>query len=129
MDLKDFIVSAIADISNAITEADGIIKSSGGLVNPGGHDVKVGGQGRPLPSDATTFVAPRTTLNFDVAVSAESSERGSGSAKAKIFVVEASLGGDIEARNSTVSRLTFSLDVVLPHDKNQAARLGKVKSQ
>lgn len=129
MDLKDFIVSAITDISSAITEADQIIESSGGLVNPGGHDVKVEGQGRPLPSDASTFVAPRTTLSFDVAVSAESSKSGGGSAKASIYVVKASLGGDAEARNSTVSRLTFSLDVVLPHDKNQAKRLGKVKSQ
>lgn len=129
MDLKDFIVSAISDISGAITEADEIVKSAGGLVNPGGHDVKVEGQGRQLPASAETFVAPRTTLNFDIAVSAESSKGGGASAKAKILVVEASLGGDAEARNSTVSRLTFSLDVVLPHDKNQAERLGKVKSK
>lgn len=122
MELKDFIVTAISDISSAVAEADEKIKVSGGLVNPGGHDNKMEA---PKP---TNFVAPRTKLNFDIAVSASSEGSGSAGAKAKIWVVEASVGTEGKLRSETVSRLTFSLDVVLPHDKDQATRMGKVKT-
>ncbi|WP_417524993.1 trypco2 family protein [Marinovum sp.] len=116
MDLKDFVVSAISDIAQAVTAADDEIRPLGGLVNPGLH------------TKDKDFVAPRTTLNFDIAVSAAKSEEASGGASARIWVVEASLGGKGEATNETVSRLTFSLDVVLPHDTEQAERIGKVRS-
>lgn len=124
MELKDFIVSAISDISSAVAEADEKIRDAGGLVNPGGHHrtmdaPEIGPQ---------SFVAPRTTLNFDIAVSASKEGKGSAEAKAKILVIEASIGGEGKIRSETVSRLTFSLDVVLPHDKNQAERTGKVKA-
>lgn len=129
MNLKEFITSAISDISEAVKDADAAIKDSGGLVNPGGHDTKAGPTGsRPLPASSENFVAPRTKLNFDIAVSAAKAASGEAGAKAKIWVVEASIGGEGEIRNETVSRLTFSLDVVLPHDNEQSSRLGKVKS-
>lgn len=120
MDLKDFVVSAISDIANAVKEADEKIRELGGLVNPGVHTKPEGGE--------IEFVAPRTTLEFDIAISAAKSGEASAEAKAKIWVVEASLGGKGEATNETVSRLTFSLDVVLPHDAKQSERVGKVKT-
>jgi len=67
MDLKDFIVSAISDISSGVSEADEAIKSLGGLVNPGTHK-----------ADGGDFVAPRTKLDFDIAVSASSSDENAG---------------------------------------------------
>ena len=121
MDLKEFVVSAISDIAKAVSEADDEINGLGGLVNPGGHE----------PRDFAefgSFVAPKTTLNFDIAVSAGNSDEVASGAKAKIWVVEASLGGTSETASETVSRLTFSLDVVLPHDKDQAERVGRVRS-
>lgn len=124
MELKDFIVTAISDISSAVAEADEKIRDVGGLVNPGGY-VRT----RSAPSlIENSFVAPRTTLNFDIAVSASKEGGGTAEAKAKIWVVEASVGGEGKMRSETVSRLTFSLDVVLPHDPSQAARVGKVKT-
>lgn len=88
MDLKDFVVSAIEDIASAVKEADDRIKPMGGLANPGKHQKDPG----------KAFVAPRTTLNFDIAVSATTSTGGGASAKAKILVVEASMGGDGQKR-------------------------------
>ncbi|WP_226688843.1 PBECR2 nuclease fold domain-containing protein [Ruegeria arenilitoris] len=46
----------------------------------------------------------------------------------EIWVVDASLGGKAGTKNESVSRLTFSIDVVLPHDKDQRSRVGKVKT-
>jgi hypothetical protein len=128
VDLKQFIVSAITDIATAVEEADAAIKDKRGLVNPGTHRPPAGGQQRPLPESHRTFVAPRTTLNFDIAVSADSTEKGDLGGRARIWVVEAWIGSESEASNKTVSRLTFSIDVVLPHDPNQFERAGTVRS-
>lgn len=118
MDLKDFISGSIADISEAVKTADVALRDHGGMVNPGTHTSYVGGE---------NFVAPRTSLNFDVAVSASKKGEGGAEAKAKIFVVEASLGGKGEMSSESVSRLSFTIDVVLPHDPNQKDRVGKVQ--
>ncbi|MEN9059984.1 hypothetical protein [Ponticoccus litoralis] len=123
MDLKEFIVDAISSISEAVKVSDAAISDLGGLVNPGGHIQGVTG------TTSGRFVAPRTTLDFDIAVSASKEGSAGGSAKAKIFVVEASVGGDAKLRSETVSRLTFSIDVVLPHDPMQADRIGAVKAK
>lgn len=75
------------------------------------------------------FVAPRSTLNFYVAVSASKESCAGGGAKAKIRVVEASVDGKHEVHNVTVPMLTFALDVMLPHDSGQGERLGLVQTE
>ena len=120
MELKDFIVSAISSVTDGVVEADEYIKDKGGMVNPGTHLH----DGR----SNLDFVHPRTTLNFDVAVSATTTKEGGAEASAKIWVVEANIGGGIEQKSESISRLTFSIDVVLPSDKRQEDRVGKVKS-
>ena len=117
MDLKDFISGSIADIAAAVKTADDILKEYGGMVNPGAHADNLAGG----------FVAPRTKLEFDVAITASKKGEGGAEVKAKIFVVEASLGGKGELSSERVSRLSFSLDVVLPHDVTQKDRVGLVQ--
>lgn len=119
MELKDFIVSAITSLTDGVAEADRAIKSKGGLVNPGTHTTD--------GKSNTGFVHPRTTLNFDIAISATNTKGGGAGVSAKILVVEAKLGGSVESKNESVSRLTFELDVVLPSDQSQDARLGPVR--
>ncbi|MEL7100670.1 MAG: hypothetical protein AAGM84_17730 [Pseudomonadota bacterium] len=121
MDLRDFVVSAISDISEAVSEADKLVKPLGGIVNPGSN--KFRGEGK------YEFVASRTSLNFDIAVTASKAGTGEVGGKAKIWVVEAKLGAAAETSNQTVSRLTFSVDVVLPHDSSQLDRVGKVQTK
>lgn len=119
MELKDFVVSAITSLTDGVAEADKAIKSKGGLVNPGTH-IHDGRSNKD-------FVHPRTTLNFDIAISATSTKDGEAGVNAKILVVEAKLGGSVESKNESVSRLTFALDVVLPSDPSQDDRIGPVK--
>lgn len=117
MDLKDFISGSIADIAEAVKTADDALKEIGGMVNPGTH----------RDAMARDFVAPRTKLEFDVAITASKKGESGAEAKAKIFVVEASLGGKGEVSSESVSRLSFSIDVVLPHDTDQKRRIGLVQ--
>lgn len=118
MELKEFITSAISDIADAVAESDVYLKELGGLVNPGIDGEKLGG---------STFDAPRTCLNFDIAVAAQSSGGASGGLKAKILVMEATVSGGKGTMESSSSRLTFSLEVVLPHDPNQKERIPRRK--
>ncbi len=117
MDLKDFISGSITDIADAVKAADAALREHGGMVNPGTHTDNMAG----------SFVAPRTKLDFDVAITASKKDNVGAEAKAKIFVVEASLGGKGEMSSESVSRLSFSIDVVLPHDPAQKERIGKVQ--
>lgn len=117
MDLKDFISGSIADIAEAVKTADDTLKEYGGMVNPGTHTDNMAGG----------FVAPRTKLEFDVAITASKKDENGAEAKAKIWVVEASLGGSGEMSSESVSRLSFTIDVVLPHDPTQKERVGKVQ--
>ncbi len=118
MQLKDFITSAITDIADAIIEADEAIKEKGGLVNPGIDYADIGG---------SKYSAPSTKLDFDIAISAKNTGKASTGVRAKIFVVEASLGGEGTLVRENVSRLSFSVDVVFPHDPKQATRIGRRK--
>ncbi|MDP5362538.1 MAG: hypothetical protein NWP79_10395 [Paracoccaceae bacterium] len=119
MELKEFIVSAIGSIAEAVVESDAKIKRTGGLVNPG--TLQSTGDGR------NDFIRPRTTLNFDIAVSASIKGEATAGARAKIWVVEASIDGGKESANETISRLTSSLDVALPSDADQERRIGKLR--
>ncbi|MCH2093827.1 MAG: hypothetical protein MK160_01810 [Rhodobacteraceae bacterium] len=117
MDPKDFISGSIVDIAEAVKSAGTALQTHGGMANPGTQENAM----------SQAFVAPRTRLDFDVAITASKTAEAGAEAKAKIFVVEASLGGTGEMRSESVSRLSFSIDVVLPHDPKQLERIGKVQ--
>jgi hypothetical protein len=55
-----------------------------------------------------------TVIRFDVAVAAEHKKSGTGGAGIKIAVVKAKLGGEIEAKDSRVSRVQFSVPILMP---------------
>lgn len=90
MDLQDFVKNVLTDINLAVDEA------------------------RKLTSRDISFSEKenKRTIEFDIAVSAESADKKSGKASIKV-VHFAESGGDIskEKKNSTVSRITFGLRI------------------
>lgn len=125
MDLKEFIETAIVQIAEGVTSADAKIADMGGLVNPGTYSKPVkDAHGRKIQDPL--FQAPRTKLDFDIAVSASDTSSKGGDAKARIWVVEASVGGSKDNVRETVSRLSFSINVVLPSDPKMMARIGPI---
>lgn len=90
MNLKEFVSQAIQDIIQAVDEASG--KSS--------RDAELAHR------------QAQRTIEFDIAVSAESTDSKAG--KAGIRVLQfAEAGGNlsVETKNSTVSRIVFGIDV------------------
>lgn len=108
MELKEFIKTAITDITEAVGELQGELKN-GAVVNPTLHK---GVEGKSLLIDNEVRMIER--LNFDVAVSASASSAVDGGAKAGISVFGAKVNAGENSKTENASRLTFSIPIVYP---------------
>ncbi|WP_301345963.1 MULTISPECIES: hypothetical protein [Muribaculaceae] len=108
MELKEFIKTAIADVTNAISELQ-VELENGTIVNP---TLPTPIANTTLPVDGENRQIER--LDFDVAVTASDASQIDGGAKAGISVFGAKIGTKSSAEEQRVSRLTFSIPVVFP---------------
>ena len=112
MELRDFIKTTLTDIAFGIIDAQNT-EGVGGLIAPDG----IGGH--TFPPDSGVVHESRitsTVVKFDVAVTAEQSKTGEAGASLRIAVVEAKLGGQIEGKDTRVSRIQFSVPLVMPQN-------------
>ena len=108
MELKEFIKTAITDITEAVSELQSEL-NNGAIVNPT----------LPNPISLKTLtvdneIRPIEQLAFDVAVTATEASGIDGSAKAGISIFGAKIGTESSAKTENVSRLTFSVPIVFP---------------
>ncbi len=91
MELKDFVKKVILDLDAAISEAN--------------HEAK-----REVRFKGVR--EKRTSLEFDVAVTVESSDTGKAGGEIKVWGIgQLAAGASNESKNSTVSRVTFGIDI------------------
>lgn len=113
MDLKEFVTKSLTDIVAGIIDAQRTV-GVGGLIAPDGI-----GSHQFAPDsgvvNATRIVS--TVVKFDVAITVEHSKSGAAGAGIRIAVVEAKLGGEVEARDTRVSRLQFSVPILMPQNE------------
>lgn len=91
MELKEFVKKVIIDLDRAVSEANNeterVIRFKG---------VK----------------EQRTAVEFDVAVTVESTDSGKGGGEIKVWGIgQIGVGGSTELKNSTVSRVSFGIDI------------------
>ena len=108
MELKEFIKTAITDITEAVSELQSEL-NNGAIVNPT----------LPNPIALKTLtvddeIRPIEQLAFDVAVTATEASGIDGSAKAGISIFGAKIGTESSAKTENASRLTFSVPIVFP---------------
>lgn len=108
MELKEFIKTAITDITEAISELQSELDNRA-IINP---SISRGEYGKAILVDQG--VAPIERLNFDVAVTATEASSIDGNAKAGISIFGAKVGTESNAKTENVSRLTFSVPIVFP---------------
>lgn len=109
MELKDFVKTAITDIVSAVSELQTELKGNGAIINPalphpvsnGSVDIGAGNQ-------------PIQQLTFDVALTTSEAAEVDGNAKGGIAVFSAKLGTAQHSETQNVSRLSFTIPVVLP---------------
>lgn len=91
MELKEFVKKVILDLDQAISEANAETK----------REVRFKG-----------VKEHRTALEFDVAITVESSDSAKGNGGIKVWgIVEAGATATSELKNSTVSRVSFGVDI------------------
>lgn len=108
MELKEFIKAAITDITEAVSELQEELKN-GTVINP---TLARAGSDKTLLVENEVRIIER--LDFDIAVTASEDSGISGNAKAGIRVFGAKMGAETKEKTENVSRLTFSIPVILP---------------
>lgn len=111
MELKEYIKTAISDLTDAIGELQAELKN-GAIISPS----------MPTVISTKTIRDPEnkninrviSDINFDVATTVENSDKIGGEAKGGIHIFSASIDGENENRYASVSRITFTIPVVLP---------------
>lgn len=108
MELKEFIKTAITDITDAVRELQDEL-DNGAIVNP------------TLPNSIVSKtlivsdeVKPIEQLSFDVAVTASEESGIDGQAKAGISIFGAKIGSATSSKTENVSRISFVIPVVFP---------------
>lgn len=119
MELKEFIKTAITDITEAVSELQAELEN-GAIVNPS----------LPSPITNTTVIDPEnnkinkpiSTIDFDVAITVADTETRKAGGKLGIQILSANIGSDNKTNIENVSRMTFSIPVVLPAYHVKSAR-------
>ena len=114
LELRDFISRVIVDIVEGINDANGRLEGKDALVSPAlVHERQMVNQNGSLPHVER--------INFDVALTAsESSKEGmdvSGGVGVKVLSAKMEGKGEQAESSSTVSRIQFSLPIILPQNQ------------
>lgn len=110
MELKEFIKTALADITNAVSELQTELQN-GAIVSPS------------LPKDGENTIAIDnrnvilTQVAFDVAITAGGTDTIKGGAKGGLHVFSAKVDGSNEEHTENVSHVSFSIPIVLPQHR------------
>ena len=111
MELKEFIKTAVSDITNAVSELQNEL-SNGAIICPS----------MPNAISNGTIIDPEnkncnrqiSKIDFDVAITVGSSDKTEAGGGLGIQILSAKIGSDNEEHTENVSRITFSIPVVLP---------------
>jgi uncharacterized protein YbaR (Trm112 family) len=126
MELDEFVKTVLVQVLSGVREAQkdpavGAFVVSG---KDGGHE---------LPNNSRVSSGARlksTIIDFDVAVSVESSDKVSGSGGLKIAGIGGQVGGELSSKDTRVSRIQFGVPILLPqnernwHEELQNSEIG-----
>ena len=111
MELKEFIKTAITDITDAVSELQSELKN-GAIVSPSlPHAIS---NGTVLDPENDKVNRPISKIDFDVAITVGDSDSVEAGAKAGIQIFSAKLGSETKTHTENVSRMTFPIPLVLP---------------
>jgi hypothetical protein len=114
MELKEFVTKTLKEMIEGVKEAQDAVKDTGAIINPAFVE-KYLGPNVPLiydPSEKSDLLG--AAIDFDIAVTTTTTDEAK--AGMGIFVAPFSIGaqGKIEGKNSNVSRIKFTINVIFP---------------
>jgi hypothetical protein len=117
IELKDFISESLKQIVDGVLAAQEYAKDKKAQIMPGNIQIAINNK----IADGFMYTSGDGVANlieFDIAVSAsEAAQTKSGAGGALVTVLSASVQGQSEASRATVSRIRFTLPVVLPRQR------------
>jgi len=116
MELQEFLSETLKQIVKGVKDAQEFVANEGhgAKVNPRGVTaLKRDDQGQKQPHDIGTKL-PIERVEFDVAISASDSVESSGGGSLRVWALNVGGQAGSATENTTVSRIRFSVPVVLP---------------
>lgn len=111
MELKEFVKTALTDITNAVSELQAELQN-GAIVSPSMSN-KISNVTVTDPANENCYRVI-SKIDFDVAITVGGTDKVEAGGKAGIQIFSAKIGGNSEEHTENVSRITFSIPVVLP---------------
>ena len=113
MELDEFIASALVKVLSGIRQAQNE-ENVGAFVVPGGD----GGQEYPKNARVSSSARLKSTIiDFDVAVTVESSDKTGGGGGLKIAGIGADIKGESASKDTRFSRIQFGVPILLPENQ------------
>ena len=128
MELKEFVKTAIQDITNAVSELQSELKN-GSIVSPSMPSAIA--NSTVMDPDNGSINRKISNIDFDVALTVGDSGTIESGGKVGIQIFSAKIGGENKSHTEDVSRITFSIPVVLPtaHVKSKQENFTKKQEQ
>ena len=114
MQLREFIKEVLTQIVAGVRDAQ--------EPNGGAFVVPAGDGGHKYADHARFAASARlksTIVDFDVAITAEDSDKVEGGAGVKVFSVQFGAKGEVASKDTTVSRVQFAVPLLLPESKRE----------
>ena len=128
MELKEFVKTAIQDITNAVSELQSELKN-GSIVSPSMPSAIA--NSTVMDPDNGSINRKISNIDFDVALTVGGSGTIESGGKVGIQIFSAKIGGENKSHTENVSRITFTIPVVLPtaHVKSKQENFTKKQEQ
>lgn len=128
MELKEFVKTAIQVITNAVSELQSELKN-GSIVSPSMPSAIA--NSTVMDPDNGSINRKISNIDFDVALTVGDSGTIESGGKVGIQIFSAKIGGENKSHTEDVSRITFSIPVVLPtaHVKSKQENFTKKQEQ
>lgn len=112
MQLREFVKEVLTQIVEGVRDAQE--PSGGAFVVPAGDG---GHKYSEHPRFSSSALLKSTIVDFDVAITAEESDKAGAKAGVKVFSVQFGVDGEMASKNATVSRVQFAIPLLLPVSK------------
>ena len=119
INLKDFIVEAITQITDGIIESQKSNSEKGCIINP--KTIQTIGTPETITyrlSPAGYNIGPVSILNFDLVIDANEKTDMGGGLKVRTGVIDVGGNTKVEGSNSINNKLTFSIPISFPSSEN-----------
>ena len=120
--MREFIKTVMSQIVDGIRDAQE--QNGGAFIVPAGDG---GHKYADHPRFAASARLKSTIVDFDVAITAEDTDKIEGGAGVKVLSIQFGAKGEVSAKDTTVSRVQFAVPLLLPQSPREWNKEGRAE--